>query len=133
MMVARPDEDEDPLMDAAQRRISALATRVCETAGSRIDDMTLLPPNFTPGPRDVVCARGKQAYNHTGNRRFRVVIEMNLERYSKATTKMEKSLIVSSIVDCIRQASPEGGFLREEGGRWYEAGDQAAREKVGQG
>ena len=23
-------------------------------------------PKFTPGPFDVICARGKQAYNHDG-------------------------------------------------------------------
>ena len=24
------------------------------------------PPKFKPGPFDVICARGKQAYNHDG-------------------------------------------------------------------
>ena len=93
---------------------------------------TLLAADFIPGRFDVICARGKHAKQHTGNHRFRQIIEMSLPKYDKATTKLEKSLIVSSIVDSVRQASPNGGFVREEKGRWYEVGDHIAREKVGQ-
>ena len=33
-----------------------------------------LGPNFTPGPYDVICARGKQAFQHPGNRYFRSLV-----------------------------------------------------------
>ena len=55
-------------------------------------------------------------YNETvGNRRFRVCIENNLERYAEAKTKLDKSLIVMSIVDNIREASKShgGGFVKQ--------------------
>jgi hypothetical protein len=49
-----------------------------------------------------------------GNRRFRVCIENNLEKYAEAKTKLDKSLIVMSIVDNIREASKKqgGGFVK---------------------
>jgi hypothetical protein len=92
-----------------------------------------LPSSFTPGPLDVICARGKKALQHSGNQRLRVIREMNVERYSAASSKIEKSLIVSSIVDSIREASPNGGFVKEINGVWYEVGSKIAREKCGQG
>ena len=60
------------------------------------------------------------------------MIEANLEKYSLASTKIEKSLIVSGIVDAVRESSPDGGFVKEERGLWYEVGDHIAREKCGQ-
>jgi hypothetical protein len=121
--------DED-FYKGATRDIADLAKTVRAT--STCDEMKPLPANFEPGPMDVICARGKQAHSHSGNRRFRLSVSMNLERYSKATTKLDKSLIVSSIVDTVRQASPDGGFLKKQVGCWFEVGDHVAREKVGQ-
>eukprot|EP00522_Entomoneis_paludosa_P013679 CAMPEP_0172442152 /NCGR_PEP_ID=MMETSP1065-20121228/2626_1 /TAXON_ID=265537 /ORGANISM="Amphiprora paludosa, Strain CCMP125" /LENGTH=465 /DNA_ID=CAMNT_0013191895 /DNA_START=87 /DNA_END=1484 /DNA_ORIENTATION=- len=89
-----------------------------------------------PGPTDVICARGKKALEHAGNKRFRAMVSGNMDTYSKAKTKLEKSLIVSHIIDQVRQASPPGGFLREDEdapGVWFEVGDAVAREKIGQG
>ena len=93
------------------------------------------PLGREPGPTDVICARGKRALNHEGNRRFRQLVEHHMEAYSQASTKMEKSLLVSQIIDSIRYAEPPGGFLRERDDQarsWYEVGDAVAREKVGQ-
>mmetsp|Transcript_17569 Transcript_17569/g.40817 ORF Transcript_17569/g.40817 Transcript_17569/m.40817 type:complete len:279 (+) Transcript_17569:284-1120(+) len=96
---------------------------------------TSLPLHFIPGDYDVICGRGKDCYNHTGNRRFRIAIDMALKRYSDAGSKLQKSLIVMSIVDMFRSNSRfGGGFVRQDraSGLWYEIGDEAAREKVGQ-
>jgi hypothetical protein len=43
-----------------------------------------------------------------------VCIENNLEKYAEAKTKLDKSLIVMSIVDNIREASKKqgGGFVK---------------------
>jgi hypothetical protein len=59
---------------------------------------------------------------------------MALEKYGKSTNKYQKTLIVSSIVDEVRELSPEGGFVKkqEPNGLWYEVGDHLAREKAGQ-
>lgn len=116
-----------------QQDIHDLASNVRVRGNANTDGMAALATNFHPGPFDVICARGRSAHNHSGNRRMRVLIEMNLGKYSKATTRLDKTIIVSSIVDSILESSPSGGFVREEDGRWYLAGDHTAREKVGQG
>jgi hypothetical protein len=67
-----------------------------------------------------------------GNIQYRLNVERTLEQYSAASTKLEKSQIVSGIVDSIRESSRYGGFVKEEDGRWFEVGDHIAREKVGQ-
>lgn len=83
---------------------------------------------------DVVCGRGNICYNHEGNRRFRELVHASLDRYTRASTRHEKGLIVISIVDTIRQRSPNGGFVKKDvtTGEWFEIGDHSAREKVGQ-
>ena len=98
------------------------------------DDKTLLPPSFVPGPYDVICKRGKSAKNHEGNQRYRTLIESALGQYSKADSKMKKSVIVSEIVEFVRSKSPNGGFVKqdEETGEWYEVGTYLAREKTSQ-
>lgn len=98
------------------------------------ENATPLSEQFSPSNYDVICGRGAQCYNHIGNRRFRVTIGMNLQRYLSASSKIEKTLVVMSIVDTIRESSPEGGFVKQHPttGRWFEVGDHLAREKVGQ-
>lgn len=93
---------------------------------------TLLPPGFEPSNYDVICGRGKGCANWIGNRRFRVTISMNKDRYVQAPTKLDKSLVVDEIVKTIAAASPStGGFIKkdEATGRWYKITDQQARDK----
>ena len=116
--------------DSAARRIADLASDM--RSGQTEDDTRSFGPYFQPDPLDVICARGKRAFQHAGNRRFRDIIDSKIEQYASATTKFEKSLIVSQVVDEVRHASPGGGFVRSEKGVWFEVGDNIAREKVGQ-
>ena len=90
-----------------------------------------LSDEFQPGDHDVICGRGKQSYNTTGNRRFRLMITVHMRRYLQAYTKLDKSLVVISIVDVVR--SNGGGFVKRcpKTKKWLEIGDQLAREKVG--
>lgn len=84
-----------------------------------------------PGPFDVICARGKEAYNHQGNRYFRQIIHGATEKYSKVESKLQRSMIVTDIVDTIRVKG--NGFLRKTNkGEWVECSDVMCREKVGQ-
>lgn len=94
---------------------------------------TPLHANFQPSEFDVLCGRGKNCYHWCGNQRFRFTIDHSLEQYQTADTKLKKSMIVMNIVDFVRLNSPGGGgFVREIDGTWFEIGDEAAREKVGQ-
>jgi hypothetical protein len=106
--------------------------------------MTPLRYDFIPGPYDVICAKGKAAKSHSGNQFFRQLIQHALPVYREATSKFEKSMIVSEVVDEVRsRASSEkkniggeqgGGFVKRNtsDGLYYEVGDHFAREKVGQ-
>lgn len=96
-------------------------------------NMTPLPANFEPGPHDVICGRGKKCYNHIGNEKFRQRVLTHLEEYSLAKSKLDKSGVLSKVVDEVRQQSPNGGFVKQdENGVWHEVGDFLAREKTSQ-
>jgi hypothetical protein len=84
--------------------------------------------DFQPSDYSVLCCRGKESVNHIGNRRFRIISSMYVQRYSRADTKAAKSVIVSEIITAIRQAG--GNFCRHKRGIWFEVGDNYAREKV---
>jgi hypothetical protein len=92
---------------------------------------TFLSADYTPRPHDVLCAKGKSAFTHPGNRRFRITIELCLHSYEYARSKTEKSIIVSGIIDKLGSACR---FIRydRKTGMYYDIGDEAAREKVGQ-
>ena len=93
-----------------------------------------LPGGYRPGETDVICAKGKQAFNHVGNIRFRSTIASFQEAYSIAATKVEKTAIVTRIIDSVKCCDPPGRFVREDqNGGWSQLGDAAAREKVGAG
>ena len=100
-----------------------------ETASIGAGKKKWLPSNFVPGPMDVICARGKVAKEHSGNRLFRLKIQKSVARYEQAETKLEKSIIVSQIIESVRAACPEGGFVKRDPktGRWFEVGDVWAR------
>jgi hypothetical protein len=76
----------------------------------------------------VVCGRGRDSFNHIGNRRFRILASMFIERYSRANSKASKTVIVSEIIEVIRQA--DGNFCKFTKGKWIEVADHHAREKV---
>ena len=96
----------------------------------------ILPATFEPGPNDVVCARGKSYWDHIGNQRYRDLIAAATKKYSSSTNKLEKSLIVSEIVDAIHQR--QGQFVKKETKPnkglccWVIVDDVFAREKVSQ-
>lgn len=94
-----------------------------------------LPATFQPSEYTVICGKGKTTYSHCGNKRFRVLVEQFLDRYSSASSKLEKSAIVSSIIQTIRRNAQLGGFFVKKDtntGLWYDVGDHLSREKVGQ-
>jgi hypothetical protein len=61
------------------------------------------------------------------------MIDSYLDEYRRSETKKEKTTIVCNIIDGVRSASPKGKFVRKHNdGRWYDTGDDFAREKIGQ-
>ena len=49
------------------------------------------------GPYDILCGRSKACFNNIGNRRFLVIVSLNLQRYLNANTKHAKTKLIISI------------------------------------
>jgi hypothetical protein len=88
-----------------------------------------LPENFIPTESTVICGRGKACTNSIGNRCLKSIVNSFLQPYSEAKNKLDKSIIVSSIVGAIKLRG--GNFVKNEDGRWWEVDDAFAREKIG--
>ena len=68
------------------------------------DDASSCVPDFEDlGPYDILCGRGRSAWNNVGNRRFRVTVHLNLPRYMRAPTKHDKTLVIISVVKMLRE------------------------------
>lgn len=81
---------------------------------------------------NVICAKGRFAFNNSGNRRFRRIVQCHLEEYANATNKSEKSKVVTAIIEEVQR---RGNFLRQDSksGDLVPVTDRLRREKVGQG
>ena len=101
--------------------------------------MSPLPLTYTPSPYDVICSKGKKSKNHSGNIFIQTLIAQEYTTlYAKADNKFSKSILVSKVMDTIRQKSSANGngrgFIKQDAktGQWYELGDVYVREKVSQ-
>eukprot|EP00540_Astrosyne_radiata_P008346 CAMPEP_0116833318 /NCGR_PEP_ID=MMETSP0418-20121206/6370_1 /TAXON_ID=1158023 /ORGANISM="Astrosyne radiata, Strain 13vi08-1A" /LENGTH=241 /DNA_ID=CAMNT_0004462755 /DNA_START=88 /DNA_END=813 /DNA_ORIENTATION=+ len=93
--------------------------------------MQLFPKNYKPGNYDVLCGRGTQPFIHIGNRRFRITIAMNLDKYLRLRTTVQRTARVGEILQSLREAGSH--FLKRDTqtGLWFDIGDKAAHKKVG--
>jgi len=90
------------------------------------------PPTLTlckPTDLDVLtsCTLARQYGRHPGNLRFTQLINDTLPMYSEATSKFEKSMVIKSMVETVREYG--GRFLIHripEGGRHTGSRDKAA-------
>jgi hypothetical protein len=98
------------------------------------DNMTPLSYCFSPSSSDVIVGTGREAKLHTGNDTFLELLKHDyLEKYSSAKCKLEKTMIISEIVNAVRERSPtQTGFVKRNQDGWYQVEDHLAREKVSQ-
>lgn len=82
------------------------------------------------GPYDVICGRGSLAFNNIGNRRFRVLISMNVDEYNNSQGRHRKGLFIGSLVDTL-QHQVGVRFFKLKGGQLIELTDRQIRQKVG--
>lgn len=92
---------------------------------------TLLPVDFEPTGYTIICGNKRQYFNSVGNRRLRVLVKNFIGQYSQADGKLEKSFIVTKVMNIIREACPVGAFVAMEKGRWWQVSERTSREKVG--
>ena len=98
---------------------------------STIDEKeaTPLPDNFVPGELDVKSGRGKGNWAHKGNQDFRRVICSNLTRFESATTKVERSTIVESVLHDLRERGVYFVKHTKKDG-WFDVGNRQAKDKI---
>mmetsp|Transcript_54396 Transcript_54396/g.80708 ORF Transcript_54396/g.80708 Transcript_54396/m.80708 type:complete len:479 (+) Transcript_54396:38-1474(+) len=86
-----------------------------------------------PGINDVMCGRGGGTNNHTGNKRFRMLVNEHKHRYI-AATKLDKPKVAREVMLMWRKQEPPGRFLSRDSKTkmWNDVGDQKAREKASQ-
>jgi hypothetical protein len=97
-----------------------------------------------PGEHDVLLGRGGGTNNHTGNIKFRKVVNEHKMRYL-ACNKVDKPKVARDVVLLWRKMSPPGRFLSrgddskkgpgsvsDSQNKWYEVEDKKAREKASQ-
>jgi hypothetical protein len=90
------------------------------------DDFQLQRQDVVCGP---LCSR-ETSRQHPGNERFRIISEMRLDRYRKATSRSGKTKLVKEVVEIVRVAG--GRFVKQEqDGSWFDIGNLKAREKAG--
>ena len=88
-----------------------------------------LGDDFSPNTFDIICGRDRLAFNHPGNRRFRVIVKIHRERYQTCKSRDEKSKITDEIIDSIQQ---KGRFLKYDdvAKLWCVVTQEYAHEKV---
>jgi hypothetical protein len=86
---------------------------------------------FTPGPYDILCGRTSNAYNHVGNRRFRVTVSLNLQRYQQAKNRYGRTQVITTVVRLLREVIGARFLKKTRGNVWVELDESKAREKVG--
>mmetsp|Transcript_298 Transcript_298/g.494 ORF Transcript_298/g.494 Transcript_298/m.494 type:complete len:348 (-) Transcript_298:261-1304(-) len=91
----------------------------------------------SPRPKDVLCGKGKAVFDHVGNRRFRFIVAMNIDKYHKQMTKVARSAMVRSITDQVLSSGAR--FLKRSDNtaeklddRWFVLSKEEARAKVSQ-
>jgi hypothetical protein len=125
---------EEVFANHAPSKNNVTRTDVCGVAkrSKWCEHSQSLGTDYTPGPFDVICARGKVAWHHTGNKRFRTLVKESTQDYGQAKNKTERSVIlVSDILDVVH--SKGRGFVKKEkDGGWIKVGTLLACEKAGQ-
>jgi hypothetical protein len=82
-------------------------------------------------PFDVICGKGSLAFNNVGNRRFRVVIEMNAQRYIDAPTRTARSQIIHSVTTLFQEEIGATFVKQQKDGTFIPVSQRIVRQKVG--
>lgn len=85
----------------------------------------------TPNHNDVLCGRGRTAFEHPGNQRLREKIALTLDKYNSCGSRQERSIVILETVNSI-MIDQGGRFLKsdKETGKWYDGGISAAKLRV---
>jgi len=98
------------------------------------NEQRILPADFTLQDRCIVIGKGKKFYHHPGNEWLRKVVKSKMSIYSQATTKSEKSSVISDMIDYVTNAGFKFVKLAPTSvpNQWMIAEPLLQREKVSQ-
>jgi hypothetical protein len=118
--------------DAMTMTKQSLSQRKKRIAPSRSNGFQALPDSYYPSKHAVICAKGKKAKEHPGNQFLNSLIRSRLEEYSASMSKLDRSHIVSQIMNEVKDLG--GLFVRQltVTGPWFDVGPRNSREKIGQ-
>jgi len=93
--------------------------------------MNFFPEGYEPTKKDILCGRGKGNLRHEGNQYFMKIIRANLQRYTDAPKRIDKSLVVSLIVSSLKDDGYK--FVRQDTKtrRWFQLSEPQVHEKTG--
>ncbi|KAL3932648.1 MAG: hypothetical protein SGBAC_010751 [Bacillariaceae sp.] len=109
--------------EAPKKAAKPTMSKNIATAQNSIPVQVGLPSKF-----DVLCGQSRICANHTGNRRFQVILDIYASRYEAANNKQDKMMLTKEIVGCI--ATSGGRFLKFKDGMWTEISSVTARDKA---
>ena len=82
-------------------------------------------------PYDIICGRDKVCYHNVGNKRFRILISLNLNKYLMATTRSERSALIHSLTEDLLDGHCKFCFWKRVNNSLMELDREQIREKVG--
>jgi len=98
-------------------------------------NIIMLPYDFTPSSQDIICGKGKDCYDHIGNKLFRHIVSFHIDEFIAAKdNKSRKSKIVSNILFKLqRHLGRNNGFVSRDrkSGNWCQLCTADAKEKIG--
>merc|ERR1712238_502775 len=85
------------IANTTQRQIKRRTTRSIMNAQASAINQSNNKHSFELQPFDVLCGRNKTSYNNIGNRRFRILINLNLSHYLGCQSRNERSGMILSL------------------------------------
>merc|ERR1712238_609685 len=85
------------IANTTQRQIKRRTTRSIMNAQASAINQSNNKHSFELQPFDVLCGRNKTSYNNIGNRRFRILINLNLPHYLECQSRNERSGMILSL------------------------------------
>jgi len=122
---------------ASNRKSILSSSSNAATVYDNNDGNLMLPIDFTPGPKDILCGRGNVFTSHAGNRCFYELVHAGLDAYREASDRPSKIRVVDGISRALRlrgfRFTKLGGCGKDGGGakRWRELSDVRAHQKIG--
>jgi len=115
------------------RKVDHIAEQESLIVGRDIKKGNSYPLGFSPRNTDVIVGKGMNCYNHVGNKLLRnAIVAPKLAQYAATTSKKDKSIVVTSILEQVRKNG--GAFVKKDYGTglWHDAEPFLARDKVSQ-